>query len=207
MPDTFQSFSGKAKLTIAGVGIALASFCIGAALLNASETSEKLYYSTPDRIILQELCNIPTPNPVVDPYLFVHILNVQIHQKGIANRYALGSLSIACGVALFAIGLSLFLIGADGAFKVQASCGGSFPVAASGTAPGLLCFIAATVLVGIGATRKHELAIGNFRPPVPSAVWHAGSQPDSAYDTSESTKASLNQRAERIRQSLEGESR
>ena len=123
MADSFKGFPGWAKLAIASVGIALGTLCIGFALQNAFNISEKLYYGDSDKEILESLYKMSKQNTQVDPYLFVHAFNVQVYQKGIANRHALASLSIACGIALFAIGFSLFLIGADGAFEVQASKG------------------------------------------------------------------------------------
>ena len=118
---------------------------------------------------------------------------MQVLQKGIANRHALASLSIACGIALFAIGFSLFLIGADGAFKAQASHGGSFAVAASGTAPGLLCFVAATVLVGIGATRVHKLGIGEVRLPTVTSTRNATSPTANLSSTPHATAEAFDQ--------------
>ena len=206
MPETFDGLGPKTKVSIVFAGIILGAGCIAFALTNASSMSEKLYYGDPDREILESLYKVSKANTVVDPYLFVHGLNVQIHQKGIANRHALASLSIACGIALFAIGFSLFLIGADGAFKVQASKGASLAVSVSGTAPGLLCFVAATILVGIGATRKHELTIGAFRPPVPNSAWQVSSRTGNEDSTSAAHISTLERLADMIRSSSEEES-
>ena len=196
MADTFEGFPRWAKVAIAAVGILLGAVCIGFALQNAFNISENLYYGDSDKEILESLYKMSKQNTQVDPYLFVHAFNVQVYQKGIANRHALASLSIACGIALFAIGFSLFLIGADGAFEVQASKGASFAVSASGTAPGLLCFVAATILVGIGATRVHKLSIGDFRAPIANSTSYATNQPETPYTTTPETADALEKQFE-----------
>lgn len=190
MADEFQGLSERAKLWIIAAGIILATACIFLALMDTHRISKELDYGNPDREVLENLYGMSKQNTSADPYLFVHTFNVQVLQKGIANRHALASLSIACGISLFAIGFSLFLIGADGVFKLQASSGAGPAVAVSGTAPGLLCFVAATILVGIGATRTHKIDIRSFRVPTPYSSYDA-EQSAAPYTTSASTVSGL----------------
>lgn len=154
------------KATVVAISLASAIACIGVALSYAGRSNERLQYrAEEDGQDLRDLYQMGRTDTQSDVYLFAHILNVQAHLKGISNKHSLAMIAISSGLALYAIGFSLFVIGADGAFELIARSGGGMSAAATGTAPGLLCFIAATVVISIGVTRKHSLMIGEFNPP------------------------------------------
>ena len=94
-------------------------------------------------------------------------LETYAHLKAISNQQSVGVLAIGAGMALISVGFSLFLIGAEGAFKLRASSPGrsNDNVMLYGTAPGLLAFALATVIIGIGATRRHDLSFTADLPP------------------------------------------
>lgn len=102
----------------------------------------------------------------LETLLFVHLFNVNAHLKTISNRHALGLEAIGCGVALLAMGLALFLIGADGAMKLRAAGAKGRGIFFETSAPGLACFAGSVTLIAIGATRPHKLSIGTFGPGV-----------------------------------------
>ena len=165
-PDHFEGLSSKAKLGVVLAAIVLAVVCIWWGLWEAHVVADGLGFQEPDIANIEKLYDKGHADKISDQYFLAHLVNVQAHLKGISNRHAMGALAIASGLALFAIGFALFILGVDGAFSVQARRGPSTALAVSGTAPGLLCFVAATILVGVGATRPHGLEIGDFKPPI-----------------------------------------
>jgi len=97
--------------------------------------------------------------------LRVHAIDAVINTKLIANKQALILVAFAGAFALASVGFALFLLGADGAFKVRAEHGGGGKLLLMGTAPGLLCFLLATVLISLGITHRSQVTLGTVSFP------------------------------------------
>lgn len=105
-----------------------------------------------------------------DTYLMTHALDLHVQMQRITNDQGLKSLAISLSVALIAVGFALFLLGADGTFSLAAEDKSGPSVTVQGTAPGLLCFaLAAMVMAMVIMTRaKLEIKPGELpSPPLP----------------------------------------
>jgi hypothetical protein len=96
--------------------------------------------------------------------------------KLIANKQGIVLACFGAAFALAAIGFSLFIIGADGAFKVLAKSPAKASIAITGTAPGLLCFVISGWLVSVGVHHQSHLQL----PPM--RFEQTGSAPPTAID-------------------------
>jgi len=91
--------------------------------------------------------------------LTARVLHLVALSKMIANKQGIVLACFGAAFALSALGFALFLIGADGAFKVLAETPGKASVAITGAAPGLLCFALAAWLVVVGVKRESQLTL------------------------------------------------
>ena len=163
-PAHFRGIPIWAKLTIIFVAILLGSAAIAYGLFNAGQASAELAFSERDAAVIRAVTTLAGQGDRADASVVIHTLNVIAHLKAITNNQSLATLAISGGAALLAVGFGLFLIGSDGAFRLQYET----PSEASGklalyaTAPGLLCFFLGAVLFAVGSIRRHDLNIGNF---------------------------------------------
>ena len=164
-PAHFVGLSERARLWIILIATGLGIVSLGGAWREASKVTESLEFGQPDVDVITSTYEAVKTGKEIDAYMFVHLLNVDAHMKGITNRHTLGALAIGGGFALLALGFALFLLGADGAFKLQAENKGGGNLQLQSAAPGIFCFFGAVLLIGIGATRPHDLQIGDFSPP------------------------------------------
>lgn len=84
-------------------------------------------------------------------------LHIVAFVKLIANKQGLVLACFGGAFALAAIGFALFIIGADGAFKVSAGANDKARLVLSGTAPGLLCFLICGWLISQGIKEKSTM--------------------------------------------------
>lgn len=163
-PAHFHGIPVWAKLIIIFVAIFLGSAAVAYGLINADRANAELAFSERDAAVVRAVTSLTGRGDQADVSVVVHVLNVISHLKAITNNQSLATLAISGGAALLAIGFALFLIGSDGAFRMQYET----PSQATGklalyaAAPGLLCFLLGAVLIAVGSMRKHELNIGNF---------------------------------------------
>lgn len=92
--------------------------------------------------------------------LSARAMNIVTSLKLVSNKQALVLTCFGGAFALIAIGFALFIIGADGAFKIIASAPATSRLAITGTAPGLLCFVISGWLIVKGIEHRSE-----FHPP------------------------------------------
>ncbi|MCP3904322.1 MAG: hypothetical protein GY715_11885 [Planctomycetes bacterium] len=105
-----------------------------------------------------------------DTYLMTHVIDLHVQMQRITNDQGLKSLAVSMCVALIAVGFALFLLGADGTFALAAEDKSGPSVTLQGTAPGLLCFALAAIVMGIVVTTGADLKItpGQLpNPPLP----------------------------------------
>ena len=160
MPVHLRGLPQWALLAIVAAAFVLGTLSVGLSWLEAHAARQRLAFGADD---VQTLAAIAHLAPGVrDEALLVHALNTMVHLKGITNYQSLGVLAIGAGAAFIAIGFALFLIGADGAFKLQFDGQADLKLGLYATAPGLLCFTLAALLIALGATRRHEMVLGHY---------------------------------------------
>jgi hypothetical protein len=161
-PSLYEGLSGRAKIWIIGISILIASCSIGFAW--QSWTLGKNLQFTSDDVKNVTAIHVDTKQeaPAVRTGLFVYTLQVSAHLKHIGMRQSVSFLAVGTAFALLAIGFALFLIGADGAFHVQAQRGGDAKFQFASTAPGLLCFCLATALIAMAVGNKNTLELPTF---------------------------------------------
>ena len=168
----FEGLSKTAKLWIVVSAIILSAGCMAWSAYESHIVSSRLQYSADDDLtVLRQMYDEARVNKSTDPFLFVHALNVQTHLKAVSNRHGMSMSALAASLALITVGFALFLIGADGVFQVSAQHGVNAKLAASGTAPGLLCFIAGTVVILSTIWRSTSITLGDFQPPMLASEW------------------------------------
>lgn len=86
-----------------------------------------------------------------------HLFKVVAQHHSGASVHTTATLAVAGGFSLLAIGFALFLIGADGAFRLQLRHGNNSRMMLSGTAPGLLCFVAGCGLIVVGVLQRPHI--------------------------------------------------
>lgn len=76
-----------------------------------------------------------------------HLLSAELQLRTVQNQQMIAVIALAASFAMMAIGFALFIMGAEGAFKIAAKAPDGSNVVLKSTAPGLLCFLFATLLV------------------------------------------------------------
>ena len=122
----------------------------------AKESSARLGIDSDDGTLISSMAGACCEDHLP---LRLRALETYAHVKAISNQQSIGVLAIGAGMSFLSIGFSLFLVGAEGAFKLRASGrGGDDKIMLYGTAPGLLAFALAAMVIVVGATRKHEMS-------------------------------------------------
>lgn len=96
--------------------------------------------------------------------LRAYAIEAAINIKLVANKQAMILVAFSGAFALAAVGFALFLIGADGAFNLEHGAGAS-RLLLTGTAPGLLCFFLAAMLILVGITHRSQISLGGVSLP------------------------------------------
>jgi hypothetical protein len=151
-----------AKLIVIFAAILLAALSLSRAWSEASSVVCRLPLGPADAEMMKRVAALSSKDGAVRDVVLAHALNVIVTIKKISNHQSLALLAVATGFSLMAVGFALFLIGADGAFRIQASKQTDAKLMLTGTAPGLLCFILAAALVAVGATRHDDTELANF---------------------------------------------
>jgi len=159
--STYTGLSESFKKLIIMFSAVLAFINIGIAWVIAFDTANQLHITDKDiqliNMIAQDTKGMDIGNHL---RLKTHAMNSQLSVKLITNKQSIVILTIGGGFSLIVIGFALFLIGADGAFKLGAEQNGS-KMMLSSTAPGLLCFLLAAILISISVTRNSSWEFGD----------------------------------------------
>tara|TARA_E500000318_G_scaffold68807_1_gene63654 strand:+ start:1575 stop:2123 length:549 start_codon:yes stop_codon:yes gene_type:complete len=75
------------------------------------------------------------------------LLDTELMMRSSQNTYAVIVVSTSLAFSLLAIGFALFVMGADGAFRIEGAAQEKGSVVLQATAPGLLCFLLAGIIV------------------------------------------------------------
>ncbi len=164
--SSYIGLSEKARLTIIAAGAILATLNLLAAWAFAYSTEQSFALTEesfkPFLLWIKESSGI-TLSPESRYDLVARAMHIVALGKLVANKQGIVLACFGAAFALAAIGFSLFIIGADGAFKVIAKSAGKTSVAITGTAPGLLCFVICGWLVSIGVDHKSHLQLPPMR--------------------------------------------
>ena len=167
---TYQGLSERARYIILGLGAVVAILNLLAAWYFAIRTGEVLQLQAVDiepyRAWLSDerLANIGAQARYDLTARAMHAIS---YGKLISNKQSLVLVCFGASFALSAIGFALFVIGADGAFKVSYNESKKTGIVLTGTAPGLLCFIISGWLVYEGITQRSELKLPPLMYEVP----------------------------------------
>lgn len=173
MANAYTGLSNRAKLWIIALSALVAIGNLAMAWVVAGRALDAVPMSQQD---VQQIISLTAD--VTDPVIHANnmqlrtqAINTQVHLKGVTNKQSIIIVAIGSGFALMAIGFALFLIGADGAFTVNATSPQASLVITS-TAPGLLCFVLAVLLIGYGVSRKYDINLGNsqYVSAIPGSV-------------------------------------
>jgi hypothetical protein len=179
---SYSGLSEKARLWILVFGGAVAAINLFLAWYFAMQSADHLQLRPNEMAPLKEwlssVVQNPTSNSGIVHDLLSRGMNIMVMVKLISNKQSLVLTCFGAAFAMTAIGFSLFVIGADGAFKVMASTSTDSKLVVIGTAPGLLCFVLATILILVGVTRTITFKL----PPLPS-VTASTTASDAAHDT------------------------
>jgi hypothetical protein len=163
----YEGLSVRARLWVLAFGGLIALLNLGAAWYFSFNVGETLQFSKNDMAVLGEWLKLPVVDALSENHkydLSARSLHALVLSKVIANKQGLVLACFGAGFALASIGFSLFVIGADGAFKLSSEFGSNARFVLSGTAPGLLCFVLAALLISTGVKRKAQIDL----PPLAS---------------------------------------
>ena len=154
----YAGLSEKARVWILLAGGFIAVLNLGFAWYFAFTAESQLQLQAKDVLPLQDWLRIlmsnSTTTQIVQHELLARGMNIMVMLKLMANKHSLVLTCFGAAFALAAIGFSLFVIGADGAFKIMANSSPNTKLAVTGTAPGLLCFVLSALLICVGVTQK-----------------------------------------------------
>jgi hypothetical protein len=163
----YEGLSQRARLWIISFAAIVAAINLALAWSFAFETQKKLTLSADEfKPYASWLDNSRTTGMSSEAKydLAARALHLVALSKMIANKNGIVLSCFGAAFALSALGFALFLLGADGAFKVLAETPGKASVAITGAAPGLLCFVLAAWLVVVGVKRESTLSLPPLLP-------------------------------------------
>lgn len=172
-PSAYVGLTERSKLLVLLVAALIAGLNLVAAWHFAGKTESALALSAEDMMPFHAwVAKVDQKNLSSDARydLGARAMTLVVSLKLVSNKQALVLTSFGGAFALLAIGFALFIIGADGAFKVIASSPDSSRVAITGTAPGLLCFLISGVLIWNGVQHKSELHAPDLRSNAASTI-------------------------------------
>lgn len=106
--------------------------------------------------------------------LLNRVVDADLQIRAVQNRQALAIVGMAAAFAMMAVGFALFVMGADGAFELAANSTAAGDVVLKSTAPGILCFLLATVMLVFSIRGEVNMATGAFQvlpdAPTPAPV-------------------------------------
>ncbi len=94
--------------------------------------------------------------------LLNRMLDSELMLRSAQNRHTITVVSLSVAFALLAIGFALFVMGAEGAFEFTGEVEDKGNLLIKATAPGLLCFVLAMIIVVFALMSKTELKVSEF---------------------------------------------
>jgi hypothetical protein len=169
MSAIYDGLSEKSKLWIIGIGALVAVGNLTLAWIFAFNTEKALALREDDmkpyQVWMKDMGGEKLSEEVRHD-VAARAMHIVALTKMTSNKNALTLACFGAAFALSALGFSLFIIGADGAFKVAATSPDKSSLAIAGTAPGLMCFVIAGALVAIGIVHRNEISM----PEMPARI-------------------------------------
>lgn len=109
--------------------------------------------------------------------LLNRILDTELMLRTAQNQHTIIVVAMSAAFALVAVGFALFVMGAEGAFKLQGAVGDHGNMVIKSTAPGLLCFVLAALVICFALRTKMELRTSEFFIPDQAAVGEVPNDP------------------------------
>jgi hypothetical protein len=166
----YVGLSEQSRLWILGLGAVIACLNLIVAWFLAHETLVALRLSDADVAPFRALFSDTSVSASSRHDLLARSMHIVALNKMIGNKQGLVLACFGGAFALAAIGFSLFVIGADGAFKVSATTSSKAKLVLTGTAPGLLCFAIFGWLMTRGVEQKSSMELPPFITPTPTAM-------------------------------------
>lgn len=168
-PDLVGALSRRAKLGIVLLAFLITSVAIGLSCVRILQTGDNLSLNSADQQNIAAIVGHPGTDASLQATLTAHVTDEVIGLKAVTNHQSFSLLAIALAVGFLTIGFALFILGTDGAFRLEAADKGDKRLAAYGTAPGLLCFLLAAVLVVVVVTHSETIEVSAFNAPIQNA--------------------------------------
>ncbi len=168
MTAAYEGFTGKQKLLVVGSAIVAVLLSLIFAAWIMRDAQHNTQFSQRDQEVVNQLLG-DTRDPQHKSMLRAQAIDAVANLKQLANRQSLLIVAFAGAFALCAIGFALFLLGADGAFQIQAEQGkGGIKLLLASTTPGIVCFVLAVALMGMAIAYRSSTnaAPGNFSKQV-----------------------------------------
>ena len=157
MTAAYEGLTKRQKLFIAGSAI----FAVFVSLIFAASIMQDALrnteFSQRDQEAVNQLLG-DTKDPQHKSVLRAQAIDAVANLKQLANRQAILIVAFAGAFALSAVGAALFLLGADGVLRMQAEQGkGGVKLLLAGTAPAILCFVLAVILMGMAIAHRSSI--------------------------------------------------
>ena len=168
MTAAYEGFTGKQKLLVVGSAIVAVLLSLIFAAWIMRDAQHNTQFSQRDQEVVNQLLG-DTRDPQHKSMLRAQAIDAVANLKQLANRQSMLIVAFAGAFALCAIGFALFLLGADGAFQIQAEQGkGGIKLLLASTTPGIVCFVLAVALMGMAIAYRSSTnaAPGNFSKQV-----------------------------------------
>ena len=157
MTAVYEGFTRGQKLCVAGCAIFAVFVSLAFAAWIMGDTLRGMQFNQQDQEAVNRLSGAAT-DPAHQSILRAQAIDAVANLKQLANRQSTIMVAFAGAFALCAVGFALFLLGADGAFRLQTEHGRSGPkLWLASTAPGIACFVLAVILVGTAAMHRSNV--------------------------------------------------
>ena len=184
MTATYEGFTRKQKLFVVGSAIVAVFMSLAFAAWIMEDAFRNMQFSQQDQEVVNRLLG-DTTDPVHKSILRAHAIDTVANLKQLANRQSIIVVAFAGAFALSAVGIALFLLGADSAFKMQAGQGkGGMQLMLAGTAPGILCLLLAVTLMAIAVAYRSSVNLAStpLTKPIMSASENSASPSPAGVD-------------------------
>ena len=165
MTAIYEGLTGRQKLFVVGSAIFAVFVSLAFAAWVMGDTLRSTQFSQQDQEAVNRLAG-DTVDPLHKSILRAHAIDAVANLKQLANRQSIIMVAFAGAFALCAVGFALLLLGADGAFQLQAGQGKSgLKPWLAGTAPGISCLVLAMILAGMAVAHRSSIPLASVHFP------------------------------------------
>ncbi len=106
-----------------------------------------------------------------------HLVTAELQLLTVQNQHTISVVAMSAAFALLAIGFALFVMGAEGAFKIAGKLSDGQNLVLKSTAPGLLCFFLSALLIYATLTHGHIQIVDAARDVLAQGPAHSVAKP------------------------------